>query len=236
MPKRQEKSNVPEWLKRETAHKRKALENASKHFDKDDSLTVNTLEAIYGQESSFGVKRRSRDIDGAAGDFHLEKKTAKEMGLTVSKKNDERFDIDQASWASAKYLKRIDNSFGKETRVIGKIKTLAVRNPNERKKFVVASFNAGLKSIAKAQSLVMNAGKDPAKLSNVQGYLKQAGVSESKVKEIINYVNKILQYEAEFFRKSKADKKAKTEPSEPKPGAGDGHWIIKDERHILIEE
>ena len=101
---KQKASNLGTWLERETPHKRTALENASRHFDDEDALTVNTREAIYGQESSFGKNRRKRGISGAAGDFQLEKKTAERMGLNVTEKNDERFDIDQASAASAKYL------------------------------------------------------------------------------------------------------------------------------------
>lgn len=48
------KSDVEVWLERETPRIRKALESASRHFDGNDDLTVNTLEAVYGQESSFG--------------------------------------------------------------------------------------------------------------------------------------------------------------------------------------
>lgn len=50
-----QKSNVDIWLERETNHNREALENASRYFAGNDNLTVNTLEAIYGQESSFGL-------------------------------------------------------------------------------------------------------------------------------------------------------------------------------------
>ncbi len=91
------KSNVDQWLERETPHKKEALENASMHFDDKDALSVNTMEAIYGQESSFGKLRRKRNMVGAAGEFHLEKATAKRMGLIVNEKNDQRFDVDHAS-------------------------------------------------------------------------------------------------------------------------------------------
>ena len=64
------KTKVDIWLERETAHKREALENASRYFDDKDALTVNTLEAIYGQESSFGAQLRNRGMKGAAGEFH----------------------------------------------------------------------------------------------------------------------------------------------------------------------
>lgn len=57
-------TNVDAWLKRETSHVRKALENASSYFDDKDVFTVNTLEAIYGQESSYGTIRHERGIRG----------------------------------------------------------------------------------------------------------------------------------------------------------------------------
>lgn len=104
------KSNVDQWLERETQHTRRALENASSYFDNKDVLTVNTLESIYGQESSFGIRRRTRGIKGAAGDFHLQKGTAERYHLIVSKENDQRFDIDYASIAAARYLKDLDSS------------------------------------------------------------------------------------------------------------------------------
>ena len=62
-------TNVDAWLEKETAHKREALENGSRYFDDNDPLTVNTLEAVYGQESSFGTMLGERGADGAAGHF-----------------------------------------------------------------------------------------------------------------------------------------------------------------------
>ena len=163
MPKGKGKSDVDSWLGRETAHKRKALETASRQFDKNDSLTVNTLEAMYGQESSFGLKRRSRGMDGAAGDFQLEKKTAQRIGLIVSRNNDQRFDIDLASNGIAKYLKILDNSFKKETDLGSGLKTIPIKDSAEREKFSIASVNAGEGRISRAQQEAQKAGGDPTK-------------------------------------------------------------------------
>jgi hypothetical protein len=117
MPKSKKKlSPVDKWLKKETPHKREALENASRHFDDSDGLTVNTLEAMYSQESSFGTKRGKRGSNGPAGDFQLKKNMAKRLGLNTSSKNDERFDVDNASAAAAKELKRLHESFRKKLR------------------------------------------------------------------------------------------------------------------------
>src|SRR3989338_10631855 len=112
------KSKVDAWLEKETSHKKKALENASRYFDSKDSLTVNTLESIYGQESSFGDNRRQRGIAGAAGDFQLEKNTAVRYGLVVTRENDQRFDVDDASRVAAQYLKDLDNAF-RNTSILG---------------------------------------------------------------------------------------------------------------------
>lgn len=49
------KNNVDSWIKNRNEHQIKALEQASRNFDNKDALTVNTLEAIYGQETSFGT-------------------------------------------------------------------------------------------------------------------------------------------------------------------------------------
>jgi len=230
-------SNIGTWLQRETPHKQNALENASRHFDENDVLTVNTLEAIYGQESSFGKNRRKRGMSGAAGDFQLERKTAERMGLTVSEKNDERFDIDKASAASAKYLKIHDDKFSKKTALYGKLSTRPVRDSAERKKFVVAAFNAGEGRIAKAQQLAQEDGKDPALWDDVKEYLESAGATADKSKETQEYVDKILEYDAEFSKKSKADKKVKLgEPRKVKKLPVGGHWITLDGRHIFIED
>ena len=92
-------SSIDRWLERGTPRKRKALESASRYFDANDTLTVNTLEAVYGQESSFGTLLGKRGSADAAGHFQFEPETARRYGLSVSKENDQRFDMDRASSA-----------------------------------------------------------------------------------------------------------------------------------------
>jgi membrane-bound lytic murein transglycosylase MltF len=230
-------SGIGDWLERETPHKRAALENASRHFDDKDALTVNTLEAVYGQESSFGKNRRSRVIPGAAGDFQLERKTAKKMGLATGGKNDERFDVDNASAAAAKYLKMQDNAFSKKTILSKNLSTSSIEDSAERKKFAVAAYNAGEGRIAKAQQLAKEDGKDPALREDVKKYLESAGATADKSKEIQEYVDKVLKYDAEFSKKSNADKTVKSgEPRKVKELPTGGHWITLHGKHIFIEE
>ncbi len=235
MTARKKLTEVDRMLKQQTPHKMKALENASRHFDKFDKITVNTLEAIYGQESSFGTNRGVRGIVGAAGDFQLERKTAIRYGLIVTPKNDQRFDVDNASDASARYLKDLDRYFSKATRLIGQIRTVPIDDSDERLKFVIASFNAGEGRIARAQDVAKKMGKNPEVWDDVRKYLSKAGATAEKVKEIKDYVEKVQQYEKEFALKSKADKSVKhKDPIKLKQSSEIGEWITKDERPVFI--
>jgi len=232
-----QKPNVDAWLEKEDHHKEDAFERGSREFDDGDSLSVHTLEAIYGKESGFGAELGRRGSNGAAGHFQMERQTAQRMGMTVTTKDDQRFDIDTASVAEAKYLKTLDGLFSKEAYLGLDIKTVPVDDLNERTKFVLAANNAGEGRIAKAQALAQKEGKDPTKWDDVKQFLKAAGASNAKVKETTSYVDKTKSYEKEFRQKSKASEKDKEKgPTEIEPDSGDDHWITKDGRHILIDE
>ncbi len=229
------KTKVEIWLGRETSHIRKALENASSYFDDRDALTVNTLEAIYGQESSFGTLLHERGIDGPSGDFQLDAVTAKTQDLTVSKENDQRFDIDYASIAAARYLKSLDAMFGKKTHLSENRDTIPIKDTLERKKFVLAAYDDGQGKIAHAQYLAQQAGKDPTQWDAVQKFLEEAGNAPGKVTEIRKYVENVPKNEAEFAQKSLADKKAKNKKVRKSKGpCVNGHWITKNHHHIFI--
>ena len=231
----QKVSNVDSWLKRETPHIRKALENASTYFDHNDVLDVHTLEAIYAKESSFGTLLHERGIDGAAGEFQLKKALAEHYGLSTSKENDQRFDIDYASIAAARYLKDIDYTFSKRTKLTSKLFTVPVLDPVERKKFDLAAYTGGQGTIAKIQQLALKAGKNPAKWDEVRAFLKAAKVDPNIIQQINGYIPKVPEYEAEFAKKSSADKNAKDKKIvKPKIQCTDGHWITKDHHHIFI--
>ena len=229
-------SEVDAWLERETDHIRKALENASSHFDGNDSLTVNTLEAVYAQESSFGSdpflgKRGSTE---AAGHFQFRPDTAKRYGLNITKDNDQRFDIDYASSVAARYLKDLDTFFSKNTKLIGESKTIGVKNPLERKKFVLGAFNAGEGRIAKAQALAEKAGKDPQLWADIEEFLELAGAKKSTADEARQYVENVPSNEAEFAIKSIADKNIKQKEPKKEYRCTEGHWRTIDDRPVFI--
>ncbi len=219
-------SNVDQWLERETPRIRKALESASRYFDSNDELTVNTLEAVYGQENSFGILMGKRGSARAAGHFQFEPKTAKRYGLTVAKGNDQRFDIDRAASAAARYLKDLHTWFGKRTTLSEGLQTIPVQSISERKKFVLGAFNAGEGRIAAAQRLAEKSGKNPQLWEDIARHLP---------KETLQYIEKVPRYEAEFTLKSPANKNMK------KKGARKGtyrctvgHWRTIDDRPVFI--
>lgn len=229
------KTDVDIWLKHETSHTREAFENASRYFGRRDKLTVNTLEAIYGEESSFGVLRRNRGMDGAAGDFHIQKDTAEHYGLIVTKENDQRFDIDYASITAARYLTDLHRMFGKQTKLVEGRVTAPIADIMERKKFVLAAYNMGQGAIAYAQQLAQEAGKDPTSWDDVKNFLEAAGVDPSQARDGRKYVTDVLKNEKEFAKKSSADKKVKNKrPGKSKGRCTKGHWITKDHHHIFI--
>lgn len=235
----QQPSNVDRWLGRETPRVRKALESASRYFDDNDSLTVNTLEAVYGRESSFGTMLGTRGSSGAAGHFRLEPATAKRYGLSVSKDNDQRFDIDYASSAAARYLKDLDTMFSKRTTLVEGRETVPVKSMSDRKKFVLGAYNGGEGRISGAQHLAEKAGKDPKLWDEVENFLEETEASKpkakEKAKEIRQYVELVPAYEAEFARKSPANKNLKQKKAKKeRPRCTEGHWRTIDDRPVFI--
>lgn len=160
-----------------------------------------------------------------AGHFQFKAKTAREYGLIVSKENDQRFDIDRASSAAARYLKDLNTWFGRRT-AFGKEFTAPIRSISERKKFVLGAFNAGPGSAAGAQRRAKQAGKNPQLWNDVADYLPQ---------ETQQYVEKIPMNEAEFARKSPANKNLKKkEARKGKQLCTVGHWRTIDDRPVFI--
>lgn len=230
----EEPSNVDQWLERETPHIRQALESASRYFDSNDNLTVNTLEAVYGQESSFGTMLGVRGSSQAAGHFQLTPETAKRYGLNVSKDNDQRFDIDYAASAAARYLKDLDTMFSE--RKTSKVPdTIPVKSASERKQFVLGAYRAGEGRIAGAQGLAEKTGSDPQLWSEVQRLLEPAGANEFTAEGTRRYVERVPAYEMEFARKSPANKKLKQQAAKKeRVRCTVGHWRTIDGRPVFI--
>lgn len=232
---KEQKSDVDVWLERETPRVRRAFESASRYFDKNDHLTVNTLEAVYAQENSFGILMGKRGSTDAAGHFQFEPKTAREYSLSVSRQNDQRFDIDRASSAAARYLKDLNTWFGKRTSLGEGLYTVPVKSLSERKKFVLGAFNAGQGRIARAQHLAQKDGRNPRLWSEVVNYIAAAKAGPAKQEEARAYVEMVPLYEVEFAKKSPADKTLKEKGvRKGRYLCTEGHWVTIDDRPVFI--
>ncbi len=182
-----------------------------------------------------GILVGTRGSPKAAGHFQFEPETAIRYGLKVSKQNDQRFDIDRASSAAARYLKDLYKMFGQNTDLPGRRHTTAVRNLSERKKFVVGAFNAGEGRIAGAQRLAEQAGKNPRLWGDVRDFIAEAGTTPAKERETKEYVEDVFRYEAEFAIKSPADKnKKQKKPRKQQAWCTEGRWRTIDDRPVFI--
>ena len=174
---------------------------------------------------------------GPAGDFRIKKETAERMGLTVSKSNDQRFDVDDSSWAAAKYLKTLDSYFSEETVLIGTLKTIPISDSVERRKFAIAAYNAGEGNIAKAQRAAKKAENSPVYWDSVKEFLDAAGISSSKADEMRDYVKKVSDYEIEFAEKSSTDQRIKLkQPTKLDKQELKVHWVTIDANPVLIKD
>ena len=235
------RSEVSQWagIEKNNAHTVNALENASRHFDELDPFTVHTLEAIYGQESSFGTNfhRNRRGSDLAAGHFQLKKGTAEDYGLIVTKSNDERFDVDLASDAAARYLKDLYGYFTKgQNFPTAKRRISPVPDVNERTKFTFAAYNAGQGRIAQSQMEAAKEKDDITLWDRVKNYLGIAGATPKKEAEIKNYVPSVLEYEELFEELSPADKSKKNLPPRKlsRNENGSCKWVTLDHGPVCI--
>ena len=233
MPKKP--TDVDIWLERETPRIRRALESASRYFDSKDHLTVNTLEAVYARESSFGTMLGKRGVDGPSGHFKFEASTARRYKLSVSKGNDQRFDIDRASSAAARYLKDLNSWFGEKTSLGRGLYTVPVKDISERKEFVLGAFNAGEGHIARAQHLAQEDGKDPRSWNEVVNYIAAAKTGLEKQEETRAYVEMVPLFEEEFAQKSLANKNLKEKGARKgRYLCTEGHWVTIDGKPVFI--
>ena len=236
--------DVDEWIENRKPHQVKALEKASKVFNEKDNLSVNTLEAIYGKESSFGndryVNKSPKGSAKPAGHFQQKKASANEQGLITNPKNDQRFDIDEASIGAAKQLKKLDTYFSKKTTLDKNISTIGISDAETREIFTIAAYNIGQGRVAKAQALAKEAKKDPKNWNDVQEFLINAGANKTQAKEVTEYVKRVLEYKKGFEKKSKAnkklkDKKLKNKASKANKSGNDVHWVTINDKAVLIK-
>ncbi len=148
------------------------------------------LASVIYQESNFQPNAAS--WAGAVGLMQLMPATAEQFGAV------DRTNPYQSLRAGVRYLKYLDKLWAKY-----------VPDKNERLKFVLSSYNAGLSHIVDARHLARKYGKDPGKWVDVEMYLKEKSnpkfyrdpivvAGYCKCEEPINYVKDILNRYEEY--------------------------------------
>jgi membrane-bound lytic murein transglycosylase F len=142
------------------------------------------LASVIYQESNF--RPNAESWAGAVGLMQLMPATAIEFGAV------DRTNPHQSLRAGVRYLKYLDKLWSKY-----------VRDQDERLKYVLASYNAGLSHILDARNLAKKYSKDPNRWDDVEYFLKQksnpkyyrdpvAVAGYCKCEEPVNYVRDIL--------------------------------------------
>jgi membrane-bound lytic murein transglycosylase F len=148
------------------------------------------LAAVIYQESRF--INNDESWAGARGLMQLMPETAKQFGATNP--DDPR----QSIRAGVNYLKYLDNYWSK-----------TVKNQDERLKFVLASYNAGLSHVVDARELTGKYQKNPTEWTDVEYYLLQKSdpkfyrdpvvmAGYCKCEEPVNYVKSVLERYEEY--------------------------------------
>ncbi|MFZ2905906.1 MAG: transporter substrate-binding domain-containing protein [Cyclobacteriaceae bacterium] len=148
------------------------------------------LAAVIYQESKF--KNKDESWAGARGLMQLMPETARQFGATNPD------DPKQSIRAGVNYLKYLDAYWAK-----------TVQNQDERLKFVLASYNAGLSHVVDARELTGKYQKNPTVWEDVEFFLQQKSNPEyyrdpvvvagyCKCEEPVNYVKDVLERYEEY--------------------------------------
>lgn len=127
------------------------------------------LAAQCYQESCFDPKAYS--WAGAKGLMQIMPETARHLGLAES----EVYEPEQNIYAAARYINELNSHF------------TDIRNPEERKFFILASYNGGFFHIRDAMALAKKNGKNPHKWIHVAEYVLKLSTPEYYNDPVVKY-------------------------------------------------
>lgn len=127
------------------------------------------LAAQCYQESCFDPKAYS--WAGAKGLMQIMPETARHLGLAES----EVYEPEQNIYAAVRYINELNSHF------------TDIRNPEERKFFVLASYNGGFFHIRDAMALTKKNGKNPHKWMHVAEYVLKLSTPEYYNDPVVKY-------------------------------------------------
>ena len=127
------------------------------------------LAAQCYQESCFDPKAYS--WAGAKGLMQIMPETARHLGLAES----EVYEPEQNIYAAVRYINELNSHF------------TDIRNPEERKFFILASYNGGFFHIRDAMALTKKNGKNPHKWIHVAEYVLKLSTPEYYNDPVVKY-------------------------------------------------
>lgn len=127
------------------------------------------LAAQCYQESCFDPKAYS--WAGAKGLMQIMPETARHLGLAES----EVYEPEQNIYAAVRYINELNSHF------------TDIRNPEERKFFILASYNGGFFHIRDAMALAKKNGKNPHKWTHVAEYVLKLSTPEYYNDPVVKY-------------------------------------------------
>lgn len=127
------------------------------------------LAAQCYQESCFDPKAYS--WAGAKGLMQIMPETARHLGLAES----EVYEPEQNIYAAVRYINELNSHF------------TDIRNPEERKFFILASYNGGFFHIRDAMALAKKNGKNPHKWTHVAEYVLKLNTPEYYNDPVVKY-------------------------------------------------
>lgn len=143
-----------------------AIRNASAHAGVDPVLSV----AVARAESNLDPTARSGD-GLSVGTFQVTHYTRAEMHRKIAAGIVERPPGTDDVALGVGYLRYLDDIFARDARLTATLRTARVADPEARRRFVVAAFNAGEGRVAQAQARVAAAGGDPTDFAALRPHL-----------------------------------------------------------------
>lgn len=144
------------------------IEVASRHAGVDPALSV----AVARAESALDPTARS--FDGkSVGTFQVTHATAAEMRRKIARGEVVRPPGHDDVALGVGYLRYLQDLFAESRRLHRDLRTVAVTDAGERRRFAVAAYNAGEGRVAQAQARAAAAGLDPTRFADVRPFLPE---------------------------------------------------------------
>lgn len=159
---------------------RRAIRTASAHAGVEPALAV----AVARAESN--LNPRARSSDGlSVGTFQVTYATAGEMRRKIARGTVTRPPGTDDVALGVGYLRYLHDLFGRAAKLGRGLETVPIADPDERRRFAVAAFNAGEGRVAQAQAKVAAGGGDPTRFAEVRPHLPR--ITQGYVERVIGF-------------------------------------------------